>query len=96
MSDRESSNNWRRAIFGIFLLLSIFVLPWYLVAVLMLVSILTFSFYIEAVFAALIYEILYSRINDSIISLKVLPVCLIVFVVWELFLRSRLRLARDE
>ena len=96
MSDREPTSAWKRVVVGVFLLFGIFFLPWYLVIALNLVSILAFPHYVEAVFIALIYEILYSRINDSIFSLKVFSCTLIVFALWELLLRSRLRLARNE
>ena len=79
-----------------FLLISILVLPWYIVAVVGLICLISFHFYFEVILVAYMYEVLYSRVNDPFFTLKFLPIVIVAFIVWNYFMYDYLRFGEDE
>lgn len=57
-----------RVIFDIFLFLSVFLLPWWVVLVLSLVGIFIFDQYYESVVAMILLQVLYSGLSSRVIS----------------------------
>lgn len=57
-----------RVIFDIFLFLSVFLLPWWVVLILSLVGIFIFDQYYESVVAMILLQVLYSGLGSRVIS----------------------------
>jgi hypothetical protein len=87
---------YSRYLVGFSLLAGIFIFPWYVSAILGILAMVSFDYYIEIVFLALVYEIVYSRVSDPFYTLRVFPYALSIFLIWHFVLRNLIRLTRHE
>ena len=55
---------WKRVLFSLLVLVSIFTLPWWLTSILLLIGIFIFKFYIEAIAFAFILDVISGQILD--------------------------------
>lgn len=84
-----------RCVVSLFLFMGVAILPWYILFLFVGLAVLAFDYFIEGLIIAFVFELLYARVNAPFWTLYLFPASLGIFLVWELFLRSRLRFTLD-
>ncbi|MBU1046948.1 hypothetical protein KKH36_04195 [Patescibacteria group bacterium] len=80
-----------RIIITLCLFLGIFILPWWLLAVLFILGFIKINYYYEGLILALIYDIFYFIERDLFLGLPVFFVSLVIFFIFSESVRKQLR-----
>jgi len=89
-------NNFKyRLLVDIFLLTSIFIFPWSVNFVLLILSTFVFDVYLEGILFAFLYEISYFQLSNSLFKQKLLPYVIVSIIILELIVKPRLRIDKQ-